>query len=198
MATAKLQALGDGTKDESVLDAVTRIIDREGLAGLSMTAIAAEAGLSRVTLHRRPATIDDYVIAVFGRVTDDLRSSMWPVLTGPGTAAERLRQGLEVFCRVAERHAGVMRALYGVAARPLPGQPERTTAMATSELFERLLRDGRLDGTLVTDDPAADAVLTLNATGWTYLHLRKAHRWDEDRARTRCVDLAMAQLLPPG
>ncbi len=184
--------------DGAVVDAVARLVDQSGLAGLSMTAIATEAGLSRVTLHRRGTTIEEYVIAVFGRVSEDLRASLWPVLTGPGTAAERLRHGLEALCRVAERHAGVMRALYGVAGRPVPGEPERRTNMDVAEPFERLLRDGLLDGTLATDDPGADAVLTLNGAGWTYLHLRSAHGWSEDRARTRAVDLAIAQLLVEG
>ncbi len=183
--------------DPDVLDAVARIIGRSGLAGLSMTAIAEEAGLSRVTLHRRGVTIEAYVIAVFDRVSRDLRASLWPVLTGSAPADERLRAALEALCRVAEKHAGVMLALYGVAGRPVPDDPDRRTNTDVAEPFERLLRDGLLDGTLVTDDPAADAVLTLNGAGWTYLHLRKAHGWDEERARRRAVDLAIAHLLSP-
>ncbi len=197
LAGADRATRGDGPvgPDPVVVDAVARLIDRGGLAALSMTAIAEEAGLSRVTLHRRGSTIEDYVITVFGRVSDALRAALWPVLTGPGSAAERLRAGLEGLCRVAEEHRGVMRALYGVAGRPSPGDPDRLTSADSAEPFERLLRDGLVDGTLTSDDPTADAVLVLNATGWTYLHLRSAHGWKEERARSRSVDTAIAQFL---
>jgi AcrR family transcriptional regulator len=182
--------------DDQVLDAAARIMDRDGLAGLSISAIAEEAGLSRVTLHRRGARLDDYLIAVLRRASDDLRASLWPVLTGPGTAEARLREALAILCEVCERHTGVMTSMYGKPARPLPDKPGRTTSMEFIEPFERLLRDGNLDGSLVCEDPVADATLTANAVGWTYLHMRQAHRWDPETATTQVVHLAMAHLLP--
>jgi AcrR family transcriptional regulator len=181
--------------EEQVLDAAARIMDRDGLAGLSISAIAEEAGLSRVTLHRRGARLDDYLIAVLRRASDDLRASLWPVLTGPGTAEARLREALAILCEVCERHTGVMTSMYGNAARPLPDKPGRTTSMEFIEPFERLLRDGRLDGSLSCSDPVADATLTANAVGWTYLHMRQAHGWDAETASTRVIELAMAHLL---
>ena len=39
--------------DPSLVDAAARILGRDGLAGLSISAIAEEAKVSRVTLHRR-------------------------------------------------------------------------------------------------------------------------------------------------
>lgn len=183
--------------EPELLDAVAAILDRDGEAGLSITAIAQEAGPSRVTLHRRGHSIDDYIVAVLGRTSDDLRASLWPVITGSGTAGERFAAALDVFCQVCERHTGVMMAMYGVAARPLPGRPGRTTSLEFIEPFERLLRDGLIDGTLHSDDPPIDATLVLNAVGWTYLHMRQAHGWSEDQARTRCLALAIDHLRPP-
>jgi AcrR family transcriptional regulator len=187
-----------GEIDDRVLDAVARVLDRDGLGGLSITAIAEEAGLSRVTLHRRGARVDDYLIAVLGRASDDLRTSLWPVLTGPGPALARLDAALRVLCDVCERHAGVMMAMYGVPARPLPGRPGRTTSLEFIEPFERLLRDGTLDGTAPSDDPLADATLVANAVAWTYLHMRHAHRWDPATATERVVRLGLAHLAVEG
>ena len=189
--SAPPQALAD-----DAVDAVARILDRDGLAGLSMTAIAQEAGLSRVTLHRRGASIDQYVIAVLSRASSDLRTSLWPVLTGAGTAADRLDAALEALCRTCERHAGVMTAMYGQPPWHLPDQPKRTTSFEFIEPFERLLRDGAIDGSLTVDEPLLDATITANAVAWTYLHMRRAHGWDEDRARTRTIALAAAHLKP--
>ena len=52
------------------------------------------------------------------------------------------------------------------------------------------------DGTLVSDDPVADAELTVNAVTWTYLHLRLAHRWPARRAADRTIAMATAHLAP--
>ncbi len=182
--------------DDHVLDAVARILDRAGPAGLTISAIAEEAGVSRVTLHRRGARLDDYMIAVLGRVSDDLRASLWPAMTGTGRAAERLADALRTLCKVCERHAGVMSAMYGHPARPLPGRPGRTTSFEFIEPFERLLRDGNVDGSLNSADPLPDATLTANMVCWTYLHMRQAHRWDPETAVSRVVAAAVAQLLP--
>jgi AcrR family transcriptional regulator len=186
-----------GDIDEDVLDAVARILDRQGVAGLNISAIAAEAGLSRVTLHRRGARLDDYLVAVLGRVSDDLRASLWPAMTGAGPAAERLAAALRTLCEVCERHVGVMSAMYGHQPRPLPGRPGRTTSFEFIEPFERLLRDGNVDGSLHSADPLPDATLTANMVCWTYLHMRQAHRWDAETAVNHVVPAAVAHLRPP-
>lgn len=181
--------------DDHVLDAVARILDREGPAGLNISAIAEEAGLSRVTLHRRGASVDDYVVAVLGRVSDDLRASLWPAMTGNGPAAERLADALRTLCEVCERHAGIMSAMYGHPARPLPGRPGRTTSFEFIEPFERLLRDGNVDGSLDSADPLPDATLAANMVCWTYLHMRQAHRWNAETAASRVIAATVAHLL---
>ena len=185
-----------GTIDGTVLDAVARILDRHGVAGLNISAIAAEAGLSRVTLHRRGAGLDDYLVAVLGRVSDDLRSSLWPAMTGAGPAAERFAAALRTLCEVCERHAGVMSAMFGHRPRPLPGRPSRTTSFEFIEPFERLLRDGNVDGSLHSADPLPDATIAANMVCWTYLHMRQAHRWDAETAANHIVPAAVARLLP--
>lgn len=183
--------------DDRLLDAVAGILDREGLGGLSISAIAEEAGLSRVTLHRRGWRLDDFVVAVLRRASDDLRSSLWPAMADSGTAAARLTAALEILCDVVERHAGVMTAMYTQPARPVPDKPGRTTSLEFIEPFERLLRDGNLDGSLRSEDPAADATLVANAVAWTYLHMRQAHGWAREVSVQRVIRLATAQLLPP-
>lgn len=180
-----------------MLDAVAAILERDGLAGLTITAIAEEAGLSRVTLHRRGASIDDYVVAVLGRVSEDLRQALWPVLTGAGDAATRLRSALEVLCEVVERHSGVFASFYGTPAWPIPGQPGRTTSLEFIEPFERILTDGRVDGTLRSDDPRRDATFVANTAAWTYCHMRRAHAWDPADTAADVIAVAMSTVLPP-
>jgi AcrR family transcriptional regulator len=181
--------------DDRVLDAVERVLTRSGIAGLTVSAVAEEANVSRVTLHRRGATVDDLLVAVIVRVIDDWRGSLWPVLTGPGDAASRLRTAFETLCAVCERNAGVMAAMYGVPARPLPGRPGRTTSLEGIEPFERLLRDGVVDGSLRSADPRRDATLAVNAAIWAYLHMRRAHRWPREEVSARVVALVTADFV---
>lgn len=182
--------------DDRVLDAVARILADGGVAALSLSSIAEEAGLSRVTLHRRGPSVDDYVVGVLRRASDDLRASLLPVLASTGDAAERLTTALGVLCDVAERHTGVLSALFRSPVRPIPGEPGRTTSFEFIEPFERLLLDGNLDGSLRSDDPRTDATLVANTVCWTYLHMRYAHRWSPGDTAERVIELAMAHLLP--
>ena len=121
--------------------------------------------------------LDAVIGAVVGRAAADLRAALWPTLTGSGDAAARLTASLHVLCTVVETHRGVLAALFHAPEKPHRAHAGRTTGFDFIEPFERLLRDGLADGTLVSDDPVADAELTVNAVTWTYLHLRLAHRW---------------------
>jgi AcrR family transcriptional regulator len=182
--------------DDDVLDAVARILERDGIRALTLSAVADEAEVSRVTLHRRGTTIDDLVVDVLARASDELRTELWPVVTDSGNAARRLDAGLRALCAVAERHSGVLAAFFAAPAWPLPERAGRTTSFEFIELFERLLRDGQLDGTLSTDDPTDDATLIANSVCWTYLHMRRAHAWSVAKATDGVVALATARLAP--
>ncbi len=179
-----------------LLDAVVRILGRDGIRGLSLSAVADEAGVSRVTLHRHGTTVDQLVVAVLARASDDLRATLWPVLLGSGDAACRLREGLRALCAVADRHAAVLTAFYGQPPRPIPDNPGRTTSFEFIELFERLLRDGESDGSLTVDNAATQAALVANAVCWTYLHMRRAHGWPPGTTADVVVDLATSHLTP--
>jgi AcrR family transcriptional regulator len=182
--------------DPDLVDAAARVLGRTGLGGLTISAIAEEAGISRVTLHRRGARIDDYVVAVVRRASDELREALWPAITAPGDAATRLGAALRALCEVTERHAEVLVPIYGVPARPLPDKPGSTTSFEFIEPFERLLRDGVVDGSLVSGDPRDDATLLANAVFWTYLHMRTAHRWPIERATEKLLAMASAWVAP--
>jgi AcrR family transcriptional regulator len=60
--------------------------------GATTERIAAEAGVSRVTLHRRGETKDGLLRDLVGEATDDYRRAMWPALTGGGRLPPRERQ----------------------------------------------------------------------------------------------------------
>jgi AcrR family transcriptional regulator len=181
--------------DPHLIDAAANVLDAAGAVGLTLSAIAEAAGVSRVTVHRRGATVDDYIVAVLARASDDLRSSLWPMLTSSEPASERLRSALTILCEVCERHTGIMTAMFGVPPRDLPGRPGRTTSLEFIEPFAKLLGDGQTDGSLTAGDPMPDATLLANCVAWTYLHMRRAHRWDPAVTAERTVTMAIASFL---
>lgn len=179
--------------DPHLIDAAAMVLDTAGLSGLTLVAIAEAAGVSRVTLHRRGTTVDEYVVAVLGRASDDLRASLWDILTSSRSASDRLREALTILCEVCERHSGIMAAMYCVPA--LPRDPGRTTSFEFIEPYVKLFTDGSGDGSIVSDDPLADATLVANSVAWTYLHMRRAHGWSLADATEHVVSMASARYV---
>ena len=68
--------------DDRLLDAGRRTFKRFGYKGATVERIAGEAGLSRVTLHRRGVSMDTILAELAERATEYYRATMWPALTG--------------------------------------------------------------------------------------------------------------------
>ena len=181
--------------DERLLEAGRRALERWGWGGATVERIASEAGLSRVTLHRRGVGKDEILAALLDRALDDYRRALWPALTGDGPGARRLREALEALCEVAERHLAVLIALQAQSDALFHGDGDGGEEVATRAVFveplARLVRDGIVDGTLKDGDADELATVAFNVVGWSYLHLRSGHRWEAARARRRVVGLAL-------
>lgn len=162
-----------------------------------MERIAAEAGVSRVTLHRQGVTKD----ALFGRLVESatarFRDALWPVMTSTEPADVRLRRALEVLC---DRAEGELELLVAVRAQSDsvfhdPAGEEQLTRPVFVEPLERILLDGARDGTIRACDASEQATVLFNVVGWSYVHLRTGHRWKPERARRATVELVLRGLL---
>jgi AcrR family transcriptional regulator len=176
-----------------ILAAARRAFTAHGYAGATIERIADEAGVSRVTLHRRGVTKDGLLGELVEAATEDYRRSLWPALTGDGPAASRLGEALGALCVAADEHLGMLRALNARADRVFHEEGDEVlTRTVFTEPLERLLRDGAADGSLrAVDDPRETATVLFNLVGQTYLHLRTGHGWTADRARRATLDLAL-------
>lgn len=187
------------TPHDEILSAGQRVFERHGYNGATIERIAAEAGVSRVTLHRRGVTKDGLLAELVARSTEEYRRAMWPALTGTGTGAARLTQALGSLCRAAEDHMSLLVALRaqadGVFHRD---EEEALTRSVFTEPLERLLRDGMADGSLRDVDPLEMATVLFNLVGWTYIHLRTGHGWKPERARRATLDPVLNGLLTAG
>lgn len=182
------------TADEQLDDGARRALRKHGWAGATLERIAAEAGVSRVTLHRRGLTKE----AILGRLaeaaTQAYRDAMWPVLTAGGTGRERLEAALRALCEEAEQNMDLLLALSARASGTVfheDGEEELLTRGVFTEPLERLLRDGAADGSLRVADPVEGATVLFNLVGWTYIHLRAEHRWTPERARRATLGIAL-------
>ena len=179
--------------DATLLEAGRRALRRHGWQGLTAERIADEAGISRVTLHRRGVRKQDILDALTERAIEAYRAALWPALTAAGTGGERLEQALHALCASAEDNLELLVALRSqtdaIFHEPDPG--EAMTRSVYTEPLERLLRDGIADGSLRALDPAETATVLFNLVGWTYIHLRTGHRWARAHARERTIEIAL-------
>lgn len=172
--------------ESSWLDAAERVLAHGGIGALTAERVAAEAGVSRVTLHRRGVRRSDLVHALVQRAADDMRASVLAAVVGRSAVRERLAEALGGLCAVAERHRVLLASLYSV---PDPGRDSgRPSGYDFAEPFERLALDLGVGG----DDAPGWAELAVNATTWTYVHLRVAHGWPERRARDAVTAMVLA------
>jgi AcrR family transcriptional regulator len=179
--------------DESLLTGAHRAIERYGWQGATLERIAAEAGVSRMTLHRRGVTRDGLLGALGERLETAYRAAMWPALTAAGSGRDRLEQALAGYCGAVEDHLEVLAALDEADHNAIfhDEGPRGLSRPAFTEPIRRLLEDGVADGSLAPGDAEETATVLLNLVGWTYRHLRRGHRWEPDRARGAVLRLAL-------
>lgn len=175
-----------------MLEATGAAIARWGLRETTLERIGVEAGLSRATMYRRGLSRDDLVAALVERAVVAYRAAVWPALTSAGPAVVRLTTALHALCDVADAHLQLLVGMFvqsgDVFHRPGPGA---LVLEVFAEPFERLLRDGAIDGTLRTVDAEVAATTLFNVVGWSYVHLRVAHEWSPEQARPAVMDLAI-------
>ncbi|MFD1542808.1 TetR/AcrR family transcriptional regulator [Nonomuraea guangzhouensis] len=183
--------------EPALVDATAAAVTRWGLSQATLERVADEAGISRATLHRRGVSREALVGALAKRAADEFRTALWPALTSAGTAAERMRAMLKAMFEAADGHLELLAGMYVSSGEMFhePG-PDALVVDIFAGPFDRLLRDGTLDGSLREVPPTATATVLFNTAGWGYVHLRASHKWPMERARDAITDLVMNGLLP--
>jgi AcrR family transcriptional regulator len=180
--------------DDALLDAAARVLEKGGLGSLTAEAVAAEAGINRVTLYRRRTTPTDLVLALLERAGAGFRDALLPALAGRGSGLDRLRTACEGVVTVTEANLALLAALFDgpAALTHLEVGGRRLTRVEFTDPLRRLLEDGAADGSIRALDVEPVSEVLFNQVSWTYVHLRRTHRWSRAQARTHVVDLAIA------
>lgn len=185
--------------DVELLDAAARVLTESGYRGLTLGRLAAAAGTSRMTLHRRDVTLPAVVAGLTVRAAAELRVALFPILSGTMPARQRLLAALQALCDVADRHLPLLAGLFSDDAGVFHAPADASGALPTHEIFiapfVKLLADGEADGTLRPQpDRVETATVLFNTAGWGYIQLRHAQRWPAARARAGVLDLIMSGL----
>jgi TetR/AcrR family transcriptional regulator, mexCD-oprJ operon repressor len=139
---------------EAILDATERLLARSAQA--SIAAVAAEAGVSRVTVYAHFANLTELIEAVVERAVEGTTAVLAAAQVDDGPALDALDRMLTLGWRELDRHAAVARA----AAEHLAPDRLRHSHERFLGILERLVARGREEGAFRTDLPASWLVTT--------------------------------------
>lgn len=166
----------------AILDATEALLTRGAAA--SMSAVAAEAGVSRVTLYAHFPTREALLEGVVARVIERARVALEDARLDEGPALEALDRLVEVAWGVLDRGGAIARAASDVLA---PAARDRAHA-ALHEPIGALIRRGQASGEFRADLPVG----WLLATYFSMMHTAG----DQMRAGALAAEDAVAVLQP--
>jgi len=142
--------LAPGIRRASILDAATRLILRDGAAGLTMEDIATEAGVARGTLYLYFDSVDGITSALRDRYAQALTGELEPLLAtgGSGSRLRRLDTFIAALASVLHDRRELHHALFSRA-----GAAEDPLTAAFRALLRRFIQDGRDAGEFPVPDP---------------------------------------------
>ena len=166
---------------EAILDAAERLLERR--AQVSISTVAAEAGLSRVTVYAHFHTLDELLEGVVERAVRRAGEALEAADLDSGPPIEALERLVTASWRQIEHHQSTARA----AAEQLSPEAMRRTHRAARPRIRRLIERGQKQGSFRTDLPA-DWLVT---GSMALMHAAV----DEVRARRMSASAAEAALL---
>jgi len=129
---------------ERLLATAVAMIDREG-AGVSVPAIAAEAGIPRSVVYKLFRDREDLDDQIRARIVEDMTETMAPTLVARGSIRQMVGRGVDTYVTWVQAHSNLHRFLgTGSATRPSAGTKVMThgkTAFASDlqEVIDALL-----------------------------------------------------------
>ncbi len=143
--------------DHPILDAAEVCFDRHGVRRTTVEDIAAEAGVSRVTVYRQIGNRDEIVLHTLLRVTDRFLRRTRPRLLACRDLADALTELVMATLRAARRDDVLLLFAseeHGATGRPIPGASTPLFALYGETVT---LLEGELDGTLREGTNPAEA-----------------------------------------
>jgi TetR/AcrR family transcriptional repressor of mexCD-oprJ operon len=174
----------------AILDATERLLERG--AALNVAAVAAAAGVSRVTFYAHFAGLDALLEAVVQRAVGHAAQAFERADLESGPPEEALDRLLAAGWERLERHDAVARA----AALHLSSDAMARSHVAAREPIRRLIERGRREGAFRTDVPTDFLVTVAQAVIHATGDEVRAGRLDRAAAAAALASTLQASLAP--
>lgn len=188
-------------RSRQLLDAAARLMERQGSAGVSMQAVAAEAGVSVGLIYRYFGGKDELLLAVIVEVLDAFAIEVPEAIAAAGPdPVRRLAGAFRAYCEVIDRHQHATVLTYRESKSLTAHGRERIMALEvqTSEPLRAVLREGREIGVFEVEDvELASYNLLLLAHSWALKHWYFGRTLDFDTYVRRQTASALRALLDP-
>jgi AcrR family transcriptional regulator len=176
----------------AILDATAALVAEHGLAGVTMSQIAAEVGIGRATLYKYFPHVEAIVVAWHERQVGEHLNQLRQAAAQSGSPGERLRVTLRTFAELSAGRHGAGLGHGPELAVPLHRAPHmHQVRHQLHTLLAEVIEAAAAAGEVRTDVPAGELAAfcthALAATG----DLPAA------AARERLVELTLAGLRPP-
>ena len=131
---------------QHILGCALQRVVQGGFAALTMQALAEDAGIATGSLYRHFANKGELSAEVFALASQREIDALGAVLQGPGSPAERLRDGLRLFAARAWHSRRLAFALIAEPVEEAVDHQRLRYRQAYAGLFEQLLEQGRAAG----------------------------------------------------
>ncbi|MGY4103019.1 TetR/AcrR family transcriptional regulator [Nocardia sp. R16R-3T] len=147
-----------------IVQAATKVLSRAGYAGLSMAAVATEAGVATGTVYKNFTGKADLVSAVFRKVVAHEVAAV-VTASAAGTAVERVSAAVETFAGRALKNPKLAYVLLVEPVDTAVDAERLRFRRAFADAFESAVADGVSRGQLPAQDAKTSAAALVGAIG---------------------------------
>ena len=198
---AEVRAVRVRWRRGQLLDAAARLMEREGFHGVSMQALADEAGVSVGLIYKYFGSKEDLLLAVIVNVLDAFAERVPAAIEAAGQdPVRRIVAGFRCYCTVIHeyRHAAVLTYRESNTLRESGRAEIKKLEVATAEPLREAIRDAVAAGALVDTDAELLAYdLLLMAHAWALKHWYFERTLDLDGYVDRQVALMLRGVISP-
>lgn len=184
---------------DKITEAASREIIEHGFDGLSVSTIAAAAGMSVGGIYRYITSKGDLLVMVCKGIYDGVREQLGEIAAGEGGFEDRLRAAIEFYLRECEDKRAQIAMVYREYRR-LPDDAQRffmQREQAIADVFADLIRAGAKNGVFRPVDASVlsfDIVLLGHLPSFKGWALRGVVSSEE--LRHEQISLIMSRVLP--
>ncbi|WP_063036900.1 TetR/AcrR family transcriptional regulator [Nocardia pseudovaccinii] len=147
-----------------IVQAATKVLSHAGYAGLSMAAVAAEAGVATGTVYKNFSGKADLVSAVFRKVVAHEVAAV-VTASASGTAVERVTAAVETFAGRALKNPKLAYVLLVEPVDTVVDAERLRFRRAFAQAFESAVAEGVSRGELPAQDAKTSAAALVGAIG---------------------------------